>query len=102
MLEIGGNIIGSVYSFQGVKPMGPDVSIQGNLVVELFNKQQFGNGNNLTVMYNNEYLEADEKPYQWFTVSVSPKISGFGTNLRLVNPGPGAQGVQVIVESIGE
>ena len=101
MLELDGKIIGNVFSFQGVKPIG-NAEINGNLIVELINKANFGKGNNLIVNYNPDYLAAGKKMTQWFAVSVSPKISGMGNTLRGIKQGPGDDGVGVLVETIGE
>jgi len=101
MLDLKGDFIGSLFSYQGVRPSG-DITINGNLVVELINKSHFGDGNNLKVVYNPNYQEADKEEFEWFTVSFSPKISGIGQKLRSEAGGIGDDGVQVILETIGE
>ncbi|MEE2925513.1 MAG: hypothetical protein VX619_12095 [bacterium] len=104
MLKLDGDFEGSLYSYQGVRPMGSDIRIKGNLIVEIFNKAQTSNGENLTVEYNPDYLEADKQAYNWFTISLSPKISGLTNNVKtnaVVN-GAGEDGVKVILKTLGE
>jgi len=101
MLELKGKIKGSVFSFQGIKPSGIS-EIEGNLVVELINKSQYGDGNHMIVTYNPEFQSANKKLSQWFSVSISPKFSGMGASLRGNRDGPADDGVGVILDSIGE
>tara|TARA_Y100000589_G_scaffold196540_1_gene185745 strand:- start:2311 stop:4149 length:1839 start_codon:yes stop_codon:yes gene_type:complete len=104
MLKLDGNFEGSLYSYQGVQPTGSDIRIKGNLIVELFNKAQTSDGENLTVEYNSDYLEADKQAYNWFTISLSPKISGLAHRFRTkaTSAGAGEDGVKVILPTIGE
>lgn len=102
LLKMKGNFEGSLYTYQGVLPDGSDIRIKGNLIVEVFNKAKSQKGQNLTVEYNPDYLEATKIPYEWFTVSLSPKVSGlaqnFKTNASMM--GPGEDGVQVILTNL--
>lgn len=104
LLKMNGDFEGSLYAYQGVLPDGSDIRIKGNLIVEIFNKSRSSEGQNLTVEYNPNYLEADNIQYDWFTVSLSPKISGLGYNFRTRanQAGPGEDGVQVIMSDLGE
>jgi len=100
MLTLEGNFTGSIYSYQGVKPTA-DILIRGNLIAELLNKARYQKGNNLSVHYEPSYQEADNKPYSWFTVSISPKISGLGNHFKGLAARLG-QAQTSIIETIGE
>jgi hypothetical protein len=100
MLTLKGNLTGSVYSYQGVKPSA-NIEIRGNLIAELLNKSRFQQGNNLSVQYDPSYQKADKKPYAWVTVSISPKISGLGNHFKGLGGILGSS-QRSIVESIGE
>ena len=104
MLKLDGDFEGSLYSYQGVRPTGSDIRIKGNLIVEIFNKAQTSDGENLTVEYNSDYLKADKQAYNWFTISLSPKISGLSNNFRTnsMRTGAGQDGVKVILPTLGE
>lgn len=101
MLGLRGTIMGSVYALQGVKPSG-NAMINGNMSGFFINKKQYGEGNNLEVIYNPELPKASEKnPYRYFTVSISPKISGLSTTIKSLG-GEGDDGVENIVGSIDD
>ena len=104
MLKLDGDFEGSLYSYQGVRPTGSDIRIKGNLIVEIFNKAQTSDGENLTVEYNPDYLKADKQAYNWFTISLSPKISGITNNFKTnsIGTGAGEDGVKVILPTLGE
>ena len=104
MLKLDGNFEGSLYSYQGVQPTGSDIRIKGNLIVEIFNKAQTSDGENLTVEYNSDYLKADEQAYNWSTISLSPKISGLSHKFKakVTRTGAGEDGVKVVIPTIGE
>ena len=104
MLKLDGDFEGSLYSYQGVRPMGSDIRIKGNLIIEIFNKAQTSDGENLTIDYNPNYLKADKQAYNWFTISLSPKMSGLTSNVRTSQSlmGAGEDGVRVILPTLGE
>ena len=104
MLKLDGDFEGSLYSYQGVRPMGSDIRIKGNLIIEIFNKAQTSDGENLTIDYNPNYLGADKQAYNWFTISLSPKMSGLTSNVRTSQSlmGAGEDGVRVILPTLGE
>ncbi|MCO4783550.1 MAG: hypothetical protein KC646_14585 [Candidatus Cloacimonetes bacterium] len=101
MLGLRGTIMGSVYALQGVKPSG-NAMINGNISGFYFNKKQYGEGNNLEVIYNPELPKSNDKnPYRYYTISISPKISGLSTVVKAFG-GEGDDGVTNIVDSIDD
>ncbi|PCJ20367.1 MAG: hypothetical protein COB02_04855 [Candidatus Cloacimonadota bacterium] len=101
MLELKGTVMGSVFSTQGVRPIG-NAMIEGNITGFYVNKAKFEDSNILRVVYNPNLQGTNKKtPYQHFTVSISPKISGYATTIKAFE-GEGDDGVLNIVDSLDD
>ena len=92
----------SIYSQSSINPLKPLVLI-GNLMTSTIRKAEMEN--DLVVTYWNQKLsEISEEDYQkdFRVVSLSPKVEGYSEVSFQLALGTGDDGIQTIVDSIGE
>ncbi|MBW7874511.1 MAG: hypothetical protein H3C47_00825 [Candidatus Cloacimonetes bacterium] len=104
MLKLKGEVIeASIYSYQGVKPEGT-VAVLGNLVANVLNKVHIPQSSTLLVAFDaNTFLQQDPRsqiPLRWYTISISPKISGMALTMNNRLTGTGDDGVKNFLESL--
>jgi len=95
-------LMASVYSLSSIQP-GQSLVLLGNLMTSRVRKEDFSE--DLAVSYWNAKLsEPDEEEYkkEYRIISLSPKVEARSEVALNLNAGTGDDGVEVIIDSIGE